>query len=376
MEQEIKDLARVDQLFERISTLIEQARRHIVNTVNVTEVKTRFEVGRYIFEDEQQGERAAYGQQILKNLSAKLIERYGNDWSYDTLKRCRFFYQAYEHAVIGATPLPQLAEATASHENETTADCGNAVAPIRLPRFVLSWSHYLILMRIENIEARSFYEIEAAQQQWSVAQLSRQVGSSLYERLALSRNKDEVMRLAREGQTVEKPSDIIKDPMTLEFLGLKPDASYSESKLENAIINKMQQFLLELGKGFLFEARQKRFTFDEQHFYVDLVFYNRLLQCYVLIDLKVDKLTHQDLGQMQMYVNYYDRYVRQEFEKPTIGILLCERKNDALVEMTLPKDANIYATAYQLYLPDKALLQAKVKEWIDEFNEMNSEENQ
>ena len=231
-------------------------------------------------------------------------------------------------------------------------------------------------MRIENIEARSFYEIEAAQQQWSVAQLSRQVGSSLYERLALSRNKDEVMRLAREGQTVEKPSDIIKDPMTLEFLGLKPDASYSESKLENAIINKMQQFLLELGKGFLFEARQKRFTFDEQHFYVDLVFYNRLLQCYVLIDLKVDKLTHQDLGQMQMYVNYYDRYVRQESEKPTIGILLCERKNDALVEMTLPKDANIYATAYQLYLPDKALLQAKVKEWIDEFNEMNPEENQ
>ena len=231
-------------------------------------------------------------------------------------------------------------------------------------------------MRIENPDARSFYEIECAQQQWSVRQLSRQVGSSLYERLALSRNKDEVMRLAREGQTVEKSSDIIKDPLTLEFLGLKPDASYSETKLENAIINKMQQFLLELGKGFLFEARQKRFTFDEQHFYVDLVFYNRLLQCYVLIDLKVDKLTHQDLGQMQMYVNYYDRYVRQEFEKPTIGILLCERKNDALVELTLPKDANIYATAYQLYLPDKALLQAKVKEWIDEFNEMNPEENQ
>ena len=226
-------------------------------------------------------------------------------------------------------------------------------------------------MRIENLEARSFYEIEATQQQWSVAQLSRQVGSSLYERLALSRNKDEVMRLAREGQTIEKPSDIIKDPLTLEFLGLKPDVAYSESKLENAIINKMQQFLLELGKGFLFEARQKRFTFDEQHFYVDLVFYNRLLQCYVLIDLKADKLTHQDLGQMQMYVNYYDRYVRQEFEKPTIGILLCERKNDALVELTLPEDANIYAAAYQLYLPDKALLQAKVKEWIDEFNEMN-----
>jgi predicted nuclease of restriction endonuclease-like (RecB) superfamily len=224
-------------------------------------------------------------------------------------------------------------------------------------------------MRIDNPDARSFYEIECAQQQWSVRQLSRQVGSSLYERLALSRDKNEVMRLATEGQTIEKPSDIIKSPLTLEFLGLKPDVSYSESKLENAIISKMQQFLLELGKGFLFEARQKRFTFDEQHFYVDLVFYNRLLQCYVLIDLKTDKLTHQDLGQMQMYVNYYDRYVKQDFEKPTVGILLCERKNDALVELTLPKDANIYASAYQLYLPDKALLQAKVREWIAEFEE-------
>ena len=201
--------------------------------------------------------------------------------------------------------------------------------------------------------------------------MSRQVGSSLYERLALSRDKEAVMRLAEEGQTIEKPVDIIKNPITLEFLGLKPDVSYTESKLENAIINKMQQFLLELGKGFLFEARQKRFTFDEQHFYVDLVFYNRLLQCYVLVDLKTDKLTHQDLGQMQMYVNYYDRYVKQDFEKPTIGILLCESKNDALVELTLPKEANIYASAYQLYLPDKYLLQSKLRQWIDEFQEIS-----
>lgn len=231
-------------------------------------------------------------------------------------------------------------------------------------------------MRIENIEARSFYEIEAAQQQWSVKQLSRQVGSSLYERLALSRNKDEVMRLALEGQTVDKPSDVIKNPITLEFLGLKPEEAYTETKLENAIISKLQQFLLELGKGFLFEKRQRRFTFDEENYYVDLVFYNRLLQCYVLIDLKTDKLSHQDLGQMQMYVNYYDRYVRQEFEKPTIGILLCESKKDSLVELTLPKDANIYAAQYQLYLPDKALLQAKVREWIDEFNEANPDANE
>ena len=372
-KNEIQETARIDALFERISALIEQARNVVVNTAKAAEVKTRYEVGRYIFEDEQQGERAAYGKQVLKNLSVKLIDRFGDDWSYDTLIRCRKFYTSYQNAEIVATPLPQLENLGESAESKEDMNCGNAVAPIRLPRFILSWSHYLILMRIENIEARSFYEIEAAQQNWSVSQLSRQVGSSLYERLALSRNKDEVMRLAKEGQTIEKPQDIIKDPLTLEFLGLKPDSAYSESKLENAIISKMQQFLLELGKGFLFEARQKRFTFEEENFYVDLVFYNRLLQCYVLIDLKADKLTHQDLGQMQMYVNYYDRFVKQDYEKPTIGILLCESKKEALVELTLPKDSNIYATQYQLYLPDKDLLQAKVKEWIAEFKETNGE---
>lgn len=173
----------------------------------------------------------------------------------------------------------------------------------------------------------------------------------------------------KDKQSINKPDDIIKNPLTLEFLGLKPDASYSETKLENAIIDKMQHFLLELGKGFLFEARQKRFTFDEENFYVDLVFYNRLLQCYVLIDLKVGKLTHQDLGQMQMYVNYYDRYVKQDFEKPTVGILLCKEKKDALVELTLPKDSNIYAQQYALYLPDKKLLQNKLQEWLEEQEE-------
>ena len=369
-----QDVARIDKLFERISSLIEQARRVVVSTVDVAEVKTRFEVGRYIFEDEQQGERAAYGQQILRNLSERLIARFGNDWSYDTLKRCRFFYQAYENAIIGATPLPQLKENNKTPDSQRDMNWGNGVATIRLPRFTLSWSHYLVLMRIENIEARSFYEVECTQQQWSVSQLRRQVGSSLYERLALSRNKDEVMRLALEGQTIEKPRDIIKNPLTLEFLGLKPEAAYTESKLESAIISKLQNFLLEMGKGFLFETRQKRFTFDEQNYYVDLVLFNRFLRSFVLIDLKVNKLTHQDLGQMQMYVNYYDRYVRLPYENPTIGILLCQEKNDALVELTLPKDANIYAAEYSLYLPDKALLQRKLKEWIDEYHEINSRE--
>ena len=361
-----------DTLFERISTLIEEARLRVVTAVNVAEVYTKYSIGKYIVEDEQQGElRAKYGKTVLKNLSVRLTDKYGEGWSVETLDKCRKFYRVFSGRGISSTMQTNLEIVNSVDEidrgNNNILRNDKLCLPNSSPTFTLSWSHYLILMRIENPDARSFYEIECAHQQWSVRQLSRQVGSSLYERLALSRNKDEVMRLAREGQTIEKPSDVIKNPITLEFLGLKPEAVYSESKLENAIIGKMQQFLLELGKGFLFEARQKRFTFDEQHFYVDLVFYNRLLQCYVLIDLKTDKLVHQDLGQMQMYVNYYDRYVKQDFEKPTIGILLCEEKNDALVELTLPKDANIYASAYQLYLPDKAVLQRKLREWIDEF---------
>lgn len=364
---------REDTLFEHISKLIDEAHKHVRTTIDTVMVYTYYGVGRYIVEDEQQGDkRAAYGKSILKNLSKRLLDKYGTGWSVETLKKCRYFYAVYAPQ-IGSTPQPQLKMVHSVDPisgNIKTNECLNSRdSENNEKHFTLSWSHYLVLMRIENPDERNFYEIECLKQDWSVRQLQRQYASSLYERLALSRNKGEVMRLAKEGLTIEKPQDVIKSPLTLEFLGLKPDETYSESKLENAIIDKMQQLLLELGKGFLFEARQKRFTFDEEHFYVDLVFYNRLLQCYVLIDLKIDKLTHQDLGQMQMYVNYFDRYVKQDFEKPTIGILLCKEKNDALVELTLPKDANIDAAAYQLYLPDKALLQAKVKEWIEEFEE-------
>lgn len=367
---------REDSLFERISALIEDARKRIVTTVNIAEVYTKYSIGQYIVEDEQKGEyRAQYGKQILQNLSARLTDRFGDGWSYSNLRQIRQFYIVYGNLTNAVCQIDGKNDKQCLSISDSAIDVTSLSKQMPEPAFTLSWSHYLILMRIENADARHFYEIECTQQQWSVRQLSRQVGSCLYERLALSRNKEEVMRLAREGQTIEKTSDVIKNPITLEFLGLKPDAVYTESKLENAIIGKMQKFLLELGKGFLFEARQKRFTFNEQHFYVDLVFYNRLLQCYVLIDLKTDKLAHQDLGQMQMYVNYYDRYVKQDFEKPTIGILLCEEKNDALVELTLPKDANIYASAYQLYLPDKAVLQQKLKEWIDEFDEQQGSEN-
>ncbi len=367
-----KDQQVEDVLFEKISEVINRTRQIVVSAVNTSEVYAKYEIGRYIVEEEQNGEkRAQYGLSILKNLSIKLTDKFGNGWSLETLKKCRFFYSVYSKIQIGSTVSTKLIgegkdqQCGPNLENEIKS----SLTDFRIHSFTLSWSHYLILMRIENVDERNFYEVECTRQMWSVRQLNRQIGSSLYERLALSRNKEEIMRLAQEGQIIEKPTDIIKNPITLEFLGLKPDIIYTENKLENAIISKMQQFLLELGKGFLFEARQKRFTFDEQHFYVDLVFYNRLLQCYVLIDLKTNKISHQDLGQMQMYVNYYDRYMKQDYEKPTIGILLCKEKNDALVQLTLPQNSNIYATEYSLYLPNKELLQNKLKQWINEFEE-------
>lgn len=368
---ETKDIANVniDALFERISALIEESRKRVATAVNIAEVYTKYEIGRHIVEDEQEGKaRAAYGKQVLPILSQKLTDKFGSGWSLETLKSARKFYSVYAPQAIRSTALTKSDKETGKTNLVNSVD-QIQIAPAEPHKFVLSWSHYLVLMRIKDDGARSFYEVECAKQNWGVRWLQRQVGSSLYERIALSSDRDKVVRMAKEGEIIEKPADIIKNPVTLEFLGLKPDAAYSETKLENAIIDKMQTFLLEMGKGFLFEARQKRFTFDEDNFYVDLVFYNRLIQCYVLIDLKVDKLTHQDLGQMQMYVNYYDRYKKQDFEKPTVGILLCKEKNDALVELTLPKDSNVYAAQYELYLPDKQELQAKLKSWIEEFEE-------
>lgn len=368
---------RATQLAEKIEILVTEARKRVASVANTAQVYTYYEIGRYIIEDEQGGKlRAEYGKGVLKRVSERLTERLGKGWSEENLRLMRKFYTLYSHVQspilkIQTTGLeihpPKIQTSGSEIQNE------NSNQRLRNYQFVLPWSHYLILTHVSDPDARGFYEIEAFKQQWSKRQLQRQIGSGLYERLALSRDKDEVMRLATEGQVVEKPSDIIKDPLVLEFIGLKPDASYSETDLEGAIISRLQDFLLEMGKGFLFEARQKRFTFEERHFYVDLVLYNRLLQCYVLVDLKMDDLTHQDLGQMQMYVNYYDRYVKEDFEKPTIGILLCERKNDALVELTLPKDANIYAQQYALCLPDKALLQQKLREWIAEFKEKEDE---
>ncbi len=288
-------------------------------------VKTYFEIGRLIVEDEQKGfERAEYGKETLKNLSVRLTKEFGKGFSATNLKQMKNFYLAYKIS-------------------QTVSD-----------QFKLSWSHYLVLMRMENLNERNFYEIEAINNNWSLRELKRQFNSALYERLVLSKNKEKVKELALKGQVIEKPSDVVKDPYILEFLGLEEKPNYSENDLETEIINKLEMFLLELGKGFTFVGRQVRFTFDEKHFRVDLVFYNRILRCFVLIDLKIGEVTHQDIGQMQMYVNYYDRIVKLPEENKTIGIIICREKNDTLVRMTLPQDnEQIFASKYEMILPSK-----------------------
>ena len=359
-------------LYQKSKKLIDNARSNMGQMANTITVITSFWLGRYIVEQEQQGqERAKYGSKIIDSLSAYLTKEYGRGFSRSNVAGMRQFYMVYkdrENEIIQSTigQFGQRSEIIQSGIGQLD------MTYARLP-FKLSWTHYQILMRIEDKDERDFYEKEAIRSGWNVSTLKRQYHSSLYERLALSRNKDDVLRLANEGAIPQKPEDILHTPYVLEFAGLEDKASYHESDLESAVIDKMQKFLLELGKGFLFEQRQKRFTFHDKNFYVDLILYNRLLRCYVLIDFKVDELTHQDLGQMQMYVNYYDRYERIEGENPTIGILLCKKSDEALVDLTLPEDANIYAKEYELYLPDKKILQRKLKEWLDEEHDKNSE---
>ncbi|MDR1247308.1 MAG: PDDEXK nuclease domain-containing protein [Clostridiales Family XIII bacterium] len=364
------------EFYKQVADLLAAARNFVKQQLDTTIVTTYYEIGRMIVEREQQGQkRAKYGASLIKGLSEYLTEQYGRGFSVVNLKSIRKFYQVY--APSKGQSLTAISEKKEKIDSLISVfDAAAQKGQTLTAQFRLSWTHYQILMRIENEAARRFYEIEATSQQWSVRQLQRQVGSSLYERLGLSRDKEKVMALAKEGQTVESPRDIFKSPYVLEFTGLEERAEYSESDLEQALIDNLQKFLLELGKGFLFEARQKRFSFDEKSFYVDIVFYNRLLQCYVLIDIKVAELKHQDLGQMLMYINYFDRYVKQTFEKPTIGILLCSQKNDNIVELTLPEDSNIYASAYSLYLPDKALLQCKLAEWVKEFEDGHGDDGE
>lgn len=334
------ELRNEEKFYEQVIQLFKNAKSSVTAAVNMTMVYSYYEAGRMIVEEEQNGkERAEYGKYILKELSVRLTEKLGKGFSYDNLKLMRKFYIEFSKDQIRETVFPQSENLSKTKEGR---------------KFYLSWSHYLVLMRIKNIDERHFYEIETYKNQWSKRELARQYSSSLYERLALSRNKDEVMKLALEGQIIEKPEDIFKDPYVLEFTGLPELAVYSESELETRIIDNLQKFLLELGRGFTYVGRQVRFTFEEEHYRVDLVFYNRLLRCFVLFDLKIGQLKHQDIGQMQMYVNYYDRKIKLEDENPTIGIILCKDKKDAIVEMTLPEDNNqIFASKYQTVLPSK-----------------------
>ena len=371
--------------FERLVELCqrtdEETRRSAARAIDRSLVARNWLFGWYIVEYEQRGaDRAKYGTALIRRLASKLGIR---GCSSRNLALFRKFYRCNPEILqTVSAKLETGGRSEASSDGSTgilqSADPANraivqTVSAQLIERFTLGWSHYVTLLSVDDGEARRFYEIEAAENGWSVRELRRQIDSSLYQRLALSRDKQEVQSLACKGQKVEKPSDVIKNPYVLEFLGLDERPAYSETDMEAAIISRLEQFLLELGKGFLFEARQKRFSFDDSHFFVDLVFYNRLLRCYVLIDLKLGKLSHQDLGQMQMYVNYFDRHVKTEEELPTIGILLCDDKNDAVVELTLPGDANIYASKYQLYLPSKQELATQLENVRRELEAGNGE---
>lgn len=312
--------------------LLQSAKQKVVSTVNHTMVLTYFEIGRLIVEEQQQGEaRAEYGKQLLKGLSQTLTVEFGKGFSVDNLSNMRRFYLTYA-------------------KSETLSRISDKSSRT----FHLSWSHYLKLMRIDDPDERQFYEIEATNNHWSVRELQRQFDMALYTRLTLSRDTTQVKALSEQGLVIENPKDAIKDPYILKFIGLPEQSHYSETRLEQALIDKLEYFLLELGTGFTFVARQKRITFDEKHFKIDLVFYNRILRCFVLIDLKIGELKHQDLGQMQMYVNYYDREVKLNDENKTIGLALCRDKSDAVVEYPLPKEnEHIFASKYQTVLPSK-----------------------
>ena len=374
-----------ENLVELCRRTHEEAQHSAARAIDSSLVVRNWLFGWYIVEYEQHGaDRAEYGAALIKKLAAKLAMR---GCSSRSLALSSKFYRCYPEILqtVSAKSMAVSQDETLSNHRTTSAlqladpemlEIVQTLSAELVKRFSLGWSHYVTLLTIDNSEERRFYELEAADNGWSVRELERQIASSLYERLALSRDKEEVRRLASEGQVVEKASDLIKNPLVLEFLGLEEKPVYSESELETAIIDRLQHFLLELGKGFLFEARQKRFTFDNRHFRVDLVFYNRLLRCYVLIDLKRGELTHQDLGQMQMYVNYFDRYVKTDDELPTIGILLCGDKNDAVVELTLPEEANIYASKYQLYLPSKQELVAQLESVWRELNYLESKDDE
>ena len=327
-----------------VKEIINSARTQAVRSVEFHRVEMYWKLGERIFNEEQGGkERADYGSYLISSLATELKTDYGSGFSKRQLSYCRQFYRTY----------PIM----------------NAL------RAQFNWFQYRLLLSITDSDKREYYELEAVKNSWNGRELERQVNSQLYERLLLSNDKESVLAVAREEKVPEIATEIIKDPMYLEFLGLEQKPHYYEKELESALLEHIQEFLLELGNGFTFVARQKRLLLEDDEFFADLVFYNRLLKCFVVVELKTDKMTHHDLGQLQMYVNYYDRYEKQSDENPTIGILLSPSKNSAVVELSLPKDSNLYASEYQLYLPEKELLEHNVEKWVAEFEETKSISN-
>ena len=327
----MKEIQDINSLYQEVREIIASARQNAVRSVDFCRVQMYWQIGRRILEEEQKGkERADYGSYLLKNLAKKLEPEYGSGFSYRQLQFCRQFYRMYPIA--------------------------NAL------RSQFNWTQYRLLIAISDDYKREYYELETMNNCWTARELERQINSQLYERLLLSNDKESVLAVARKERIPQQPQEIIKDPMVLEFLGLERKAEYYEKDLEQALITHLQKFLLELGNGFTFVARQKRILIEDDEFFADLVFYNRLLRCFVVIELKTEKLTHQDLGQLQMYVNYYDRVEKTPDENPTIGILLCTSKNNTVVKMSLPEDnTSILASQYQLYLPTQEQLTKEIE---------------
>ncbi|MEA4868682.1 putative nuclease YhcG [bioreactor metagenome] len=326
-----------------IKAIIAHSKERAIRAVDHERTLMYWDIGKRIFEEEQQGkDRAEYGKYLTQFIAQELEPEYGSGYSKRQIELFRQFYRAFPIA--------------------------NAL------RSQLSWTQYKLLIRIDNEDKRAFYIAEVVKNNWTTRQLERQVYSSLYERLLLSNDKESVLAVAKNEKQPSDAKEIIKDPMYLEFLGLKREASYYERDLESAIITHLQEFLLELGNGFSFVARQKRIHIEGDEFFVDLVFYNRILQCFVIIEIKTTKLTHQDIGQLQMYVNYYDRIEKLPHENPTIGILLCANKNDAVVKFTLPENQKqIIASQYELYLPTEQQLLEEVNKELESFEEKEKE---
>lgn len=353
----------IDKTYKSIKTILDKARSKAFTAVNTAMVQAYWHIGKVIVEGEQRGKtRAGYGEYLIKELSERLTNEFGEGFDKRNLWFMRSFYLSFE--IVNAVRSQSTSQGKSDAVRHISAPKQKSHSlrdklPVIRPE--LSWTHYRLLLKVERPDARRFYLEECINSTWSTRELERQINSLLFERLALSRDKKGVMGLASKGHEIQKPEDIVKDPYVLEFLGLEKHEKYLEKDIEQALIDKLQQFLLELGKGFSFVARQQRITLDGDHFYIDLVFYNRLTRCFVLIDLKVGKLTHQDIGQMQMYVNYYKRTQMVEGENEPIGILLCAEKNKAVVKFTLPEgQKQIYISKYIPYLPSEEELRAEI----------------